>query len=313
MQSFKKQGFTLIELLVVMSIIALLIGVLLPALTSARMSARTSVCLSNIRQVGVACMSYGTDNKGFYPTSYYYQNNASSANGYVQWSGLFLKYNYFESKEGFICPEDKVGGWAPTNFTSDFVPDPPAGQTAQTAGIDDIQAPRLSYVANEVIIPRYKYSALKTKIKLVRSSELDKGAGTIAFAEYNDNIANLTGNSSTGGQAIKTHRPTHGIRLIGATEFDGEAYDTTTGVESIPVVDAQGYIDTPTGTNPHIQYIHPNRHRMNSNYAFADGHGEAMTLAQTLDEDDYKWGLRVYSAINKPWVMKASDNTAKVQ
>ena len=106
MQSLKKahKAFTLIELLVVISIIALLIGVLLPALSSARMSARTSVCLSNTRQLGIATMSYGADNKSYFPTSYYYPNDTDSSEGYVQWSGIFLINNYFESAEAFVCP-----------------------------------------------------------------------------------------------------------------------------------------------------------------------------------------------------------------
>ncbi len=51
-------GFTLIELLIVISIIALLIGLLLPALSQARASARAGVCLSNLRQHGVAFNLY---------------------------------------------------------------------------------------------------------------------------------------------------------------------------------------------------------------------------------------------------------------
>ena len=55
------RGFTLIELLVVVSIIALLVAILLPSLQGARESARGSVCLSNLRQVGLGFISYVYD------------------------------------------------------------------------------------------------------------------------------------------------------------------------------------------------------------------------------------------------------------
>ncbi|MHB8996901.1 MAG: prepilin-type N-terminal cleavage/methylation domain-containing protein [Armatimonadota bacterium] len=56
-----RRGFTLIELLVVIAIIAILAAILFPVFAKARAKARQAMCLSNMRQLTTAILSYAQD------------------------------------------------------------------------------------------------------------------------------------------------------------------------------------------------------------------------------------------------------------
>jgi len=58
------QGFTLIELLVVIAIIALLLSILIPSLRAAKEIASGSVCLTNLKNLGTAWLTYANEYKG---------------------------------------------------------------------------------------------------------------------------------------------------------------------------------------------------------------------------------------------------------
>ena len=60
-------GFTLIELLVVIAIISLLAAIILPVFFSVRGKARQTVCVSNLRQIGLAISLYAQDADELYP------------------------------------------------------------------------------------------------------------------------------------------------------------------------------------------------------------------------------------------------------
>ncbi len=56
-----RSAFTLVELLVVIAIIAILAAILFPVFAQAREKARQATCISNLGQLGTACLMYAQD------------------------------------------------------------------------------------------------------------------------------------------------------------------------------------------------------------------------------------------------------------
>jgi prepilin-type N-terminal cleavage/methylation domain-containing protein len=65
--TLSERAFTLVELLVVIAIIAILAALLLPAMAAAKANSKRIVCVSNLRQIGVAVRNYSIDYGGLIP------------------------------------------------------------------------------------------------------------------------------------------------------------------------------------------------------------------------------------------------------
>lgn len=106
-----RRGFTLIELLVVIAIIALVISMLLPALGKAREEGKKLVCMSNMREVGKAVMSYLGENRNLHWTYVHGMNESGALEFYPQ-TEYFSSYTWGGMKAPRPWPDDERGDWA---------------------------------------------------------------------------------------------------------------------------------------------------------------------------------------------------------
>jgi len=107
-------GFTLIELLVVIAIMAVLAAISLPTINKVQASSKSTKCLSNMRQLGTAVLSYPVDNNGYLPRS---NNNIDPSTGKEGYEWNKAVYNYIPTinnkmtgkqvSKVFLCPAEK--------------------------------------------------------------------------------------------------------------------------------------------------------------------------------------------------------------
>ena len=124
----KSSGFTLVELLVVITIIGILIALLLPAVQAAREAARRMQCTNNLKQIGLAILTYENTNQALPMGAncipgFKGHTALTSLLPYVEQSALYDMYDFDQriydpvnlevtrvQVTAFLCPSDTAAG-----------------------------------------------------------------------------------------------------------------------------------------------------------------------------------------------------------
>ena len=100
-----RRGFTLVEVLVVVGLVGGLMGILLPAMAGARDAARSAVCLSNVRQLGVAWMAYAGDYGGLaMPLAYTEPRDTGGGDNIFWWGTDGSRSGRLDRERGLLWP-----------------------------------------------------------------------------------------------------------------------------------------------------------------------------------------------------------------
>jgi prepilin-type N-terminal cleavage/methylation domain-containing protein/prepilin-type processing-associated H-X9-DG protein len=242
-------GFTLIEILVVVAIIALLISILLPSLSAARSRTRTVVCLTHLRVLGQAMVTYASENRGMVPADYELPGNNKTIGR--QFPVLLVPERfspYVGGRKLPLIPRDED----PVYFTG--VPKPPRDEKLAKvfAQMEVLQCPSFP-------VPEQAYDYV------VNAFEQDKALASQTDKEPTNKL--------------------DGVRLPSRIFYLLDGNKTlpcpgTTGThdynyhEVFGRLDANKYpIDLWWGTVPRM--IDDNRHNERANGVYFDGHGES--------------------------------------
>ena len=117
-RSLGRSGFTLIELLVVVSIVALLLAIMLPSIGRVREDARRTVCVANMKNLGVAMFAYSADHQDRGPQIMPRMGRTAprtllARSGQLVNMGTLWPTAMSDAK-AFLCPSQKKFNFRPT-------------------------------------------------------------------------------------------------------------------------------------------------------------------------------------------------------
>ena len=262
MRKSYSRAFTLIELLVVIAIIAMLLAIIVPSLAKAKEAAKTVMCKANLRQLGVALVTYGVEN-----------NNKSLVTSYMKPDGSWDTHLWFLS----IAPY----------LGEDYYYDNPTA--AMEGGMSVLYCPASKGVDEAMVDPASggAYGSSKNRWRY-------HGTGLQGEGNYGINfwVARMDFDMATDGYGyIKKPQLTLSLR-DGKARGDTPAIADSSWIEAIPMDPLQSagtfkqnlppYADDPEysfkSDDAGMRRYCIDRHNMAINIVYVDGHAEKVKL-----------------------------------
>jgi prepilin-type N-terminal cleavage/methylation domain-containing protein/prepilin-type processing-associated H-X9-DG protein len=277
-----RRAFTLIELLVVIAIIAILLSLLLPGLAGAREAARSTVCLSNVRQLQLACDTYAADFKDRYAPG-----APDAIANLTRWHGSRAHASDAFSPDGgtlsdYLGSGDAAGGSRGVRACPSF-----AGiAAALSAGAAGFERSAGGYGYN------YRYCGTERAL-----SGVDGASGREVWVQVTDRLGSLR----SGFQ-----RPSGTMGFADCALADGNTVSGAGGIIEYSFAEPRWWPDLPAyRADPSVHFRHGGK-GARASVAWLDGH--AGTERRT-----FSWSSGVYpadaGALGIGWFGRDDDNS----
>lgn len=249
-----RRAFSFVEVLFVVASAGLLAAFFVPILASGKREAKVSTCMENMQQMGRAIMLYTQDHDEVLPVTTELRPKLNLGR---HWT--FVIQPYLRNANTFVCPQDKE----PLE-TYDLRP------TQQKA------VPRLSYINNYAAIPAHDFYPVPKNV-------LTDPGSLILIAERRAMTASgVRFRAWKGASAFWPGQPCRELNF-------GEGYRRVQPTEAERML-----TQALTDKDLLITRVNWTAHDNRSNYVFADGHAQALTLSRTLEPTAFLWGERFY-------------------
>lgn len=290
MHSRRQSAFTLIELLVVIAIIAILAAILFPVFAQARESARKTVCLSNIKQLGLGVMMYVQDYDETFPCNSYdtpplgiTDTDSGNPNYRAYWRWMWEILPYLKNKQILVCPSD-LNPKSPNLFGMVYDNNP-------TPDCSDIWGTptAISYAMNDVLTglggtttPGSCLGAQSTSSDyVVTLASVPTPAGTYMIGDSGRP-------NGLDGWWINNTRAANFVEISGVSAPGGGAHADCTFTTSWPCSPGSAWVKDLNSSGVY-------RHLGGSNIAYADGHAKFKHGSQIWSGDGWE------DANNRAW------------